>query len=206
MVKVLVPVVAAALAAAAFSSPASARFYVFGSGMWTSVEDSDVSDSGLSGTLESESGWGFAGGVGYIIGPHLRSELEMSYRKNDLDRLTVRGFGLNASGAVSGDATVWAGMLNAIYDVGTWAGFTPYLGLGAGVATIDVDITAGGVSASESDLSFAYQGLAGVRYAVTQAVDVKAGYRYFSLLEPRFGTTSADYHSHNFELGVAFKF
>jgi opacity protein-like surface antigen len=207
MIKVLAPaVVAVAAAGLVTANPASAKFYIFGSGMWTSVQDADVQQgTGSAGTLEHETGWGIAGGVGYIIGPKLRSELEIGYRSNDVERLTVPAFNAPA-GAASGDVSVFSGMVSAYYDIVTWGPITPYLGAGVGFGNIDVDITVAGVNRTHSDTAFAYQGMAGIRYALTTSVDVKVGYRYFALLDPQFGSTESEYASHNVELGVAFKF
>jgi opacity protein-like surface antigen len=205
MIKVLAPAVAVAAAALAIASPASAKFYIFGTGSWTSVSDADTYQGGINGTLEHESGWGFAGGIGYIIGPKLRSELEIGYRTNDVERLSAPAFSVPA-GAATGDVSVFSGMVSAYYDIVTWGPITPYLGAGVGFGDIEVDITSGGVNRTHSDTAFAYQGMAGVRYAVTSAVDVKLGYRYFALLNPNFGPTESEYASHNVEFGVAFKF
>jgi opacity protein-like surface antigen len=205
MVKVLAPAVVATLATLACASPASAKFYIFGSGSWTNVEDADTQQGTSSGSLEHESGWGFAGGIGYIIGPKLRSEIEIGYRANDVERLTAAAFSV-APGTASGDVTVFSGMVSGYYDIVTWGPITPYLGAGVGFGNIDVDFTVGGQNSQHSDTAFAYQGMAGVRYALTSAVDLKVGYRYFALLNPTFGPTESEYASHNIELGVAFKF
>jgi opacity protein-like surface antigen len=206
MTKVLGPVVAAVAAALAVASPAAAKFYVFGTGSWASLEDSDVQQgTAPAGTLEHESGWAFAGGIGYIIGPKLRSELELGYRSNDVERLTVPAFGVPA-GAATGDVSVFSGMVSAYYDIVTWGPITPYLGAGVGFGSIDLDITSAGVNSTRSDTAFAYQGMAGIRYAVTSSLDLKLGYRYFALLDPQLGSTEYEYATHNVEFGAAFKF
>jgi opacity protein-like surface antigen len=206
MTKVLAPAVTAVVAALAVANPASAKFYIFGSGSWTSVQDADVQQgTAPAGSLEHESGWAFTGGIGYIIGPKLRSELELGYRTNDVERLTVPAFGVPA-GTANGDVSVFSGMVSAYYDVVTWGPITPYLGAGVGFGNIDVDITVAGVNTQRSDTSFAYQGMAGIRYALTSSVDLKLGYRYFALLDPQLGSTESEYKSHNVEFGIAFKF
>jgi opacity protein-like surface antigen len=206
MTKVLVPAVTAVVGALALASPASAKFYVFGNVSWASLEDTEVQQgTAPAGTMENESGWAFTGGIGYIIGPKMRSELEIGYRSNDVERLTVPAFGVPA-GAATGDVSVFSGMVSAYYDIVTWGPVTPYLGAGVGFGNIDLDITSAGVNSQRSDTAFAYQGMAGIRYALTSSLDLKLGYRYFALLDPQIGSTESEYATHNVELGVAFKF
>jgi opacity protein-like surface antigen len=202
-------VVAAAALVAGFGGPAAAQWYVSGSGMYVMVEDSDLTDStlpGAKGTLSSDGGPGFTFAFGHAWANGFRAEIEGAYRRNDLDTMTITAFGLTATGAVGGDATVWSGMANAYYDFKTGSAFTPYIGAGAGVGNIDLDVTAGGASSSDSDTVFAYQFMGGVKYALTERVDLRVGYRYFALSDPQFGTTEGTYHSHNIEIGASFKF
>jgi hypothetical protein len=62
-------------------------------------------------------------------------------------------------------------MANALLDGDFGGGFGGYIGGGAGRAWADL----GG----DSDNAWAYQGIAGIRYAVSPNVDVGLKYRYF---------------------------
>ena len=205
----LVAAAATAAAMAAASSPAAAQWYVSGSGMYVMTDDSDLTDSslpGVTGTLSANDGGGFTFALGYSWNMGLRAEFEGAYRNNGLDRLTLRAFGLTATGAASGETSVWSGMANAYYDFKTSSPFTPYVGAGLGFANVNVDITVAGVNANSEDTTFAYQLMGGVKYALTREIDLRMGYRYFALDDPQFGTTTGTYHSHNIEFGASYKF
>jgi len=109
-------------------------------------------------------------------------------------------------------------MLNLLYDIGTGTAFTPYLGLGAGWAFLD----AGGVrslngnrTVNGSDNKFAYQGIAGVAYGLSDQLKLTLDYRYFATLDPKYSaktqagvSTSVDseYSAHSLLLGLRYHF
>ena len=150
--------------------------YISAFGGWNNVEDNNAPDT--------DGGW--LGGV--AVGGKTkwaRAELEASYRNNDID------------GATGGDVDSTALMANAYYDLDNDTRFTPYVGAGIGVAHVDFD-TVGGDESTE----FAYQGIAGVTYAVDQNWHVGAEYRYFATTE----VDSTDYDNHAVVANVRYQF
>src|SRR3546814_19180655 len=74
-------------------------------------------------------------------------------------------------------------MVNALYDFDTGTPFTPYAGVGIGAARTKVkDI--------DSKTLFAYQGILGVSYDVTDELKAYLDYRYFATADLQ-GTTPA---------------
>lgn len=179
-------------------------FQVLGS--LVNVEDSDISAGAVSGTLETDNGFGLSGALGYHITKDIRGELEIAYREADPDRLTVSAFGLTAAGAVGGEFSEIAVMANLYYDIQTSSKFTPYVGVGIGGSRLDIELTAGGATSESDDTVFAYQAMAGVKYAVADNGSLVFGYRYHATQDPDFGGTDAEYASHNFEAGFVINF
>lgn len=78
---------------------------------------------------------------------------------------------------------------NIYFDLGTWAGFTPYVGGGAGVTSMTseqyVDITLAAPSATITGpakvLNFTWGVMAGVAYQVQPNWMIDVGYRYLHL-------------------------
>lgn len=208
----------AALLVSGMSGAALAQskgFYVGGALGYTSLRDADVRGSGINRTDSYESALSGAGTLGFAHGNGIRTEIELSRRENDVDRVTGTGAGTGA-GAIAATS----GMLNLIYDLRAGASLTPYIGIGAGLAYFSGDgarsTAAGTGSIKGSDTEFAYQAIAGIAFAVTERVSLALDYRYLSTfqepdLDLRFASgasrsVSVDYASHSFMLGLRYQF
>ncbi len=91
-----------------------------------------------------------------------------------------------------------AALVNAYYDLPSFAGFTPYVGGGVGVARNEVGTTTLSLNSNGATVAtlsgntttqFAWQASAGVAYSILPAVALDFGYRYFDAGEGRSGTT-----------------
>jgi OmpA-OmpF porin, OOP family len=154
--------------------PSSAGFYVGGEG-------------GLNWLLNSrgdqfDTGYGVGGKVGYdFVGP--RVELELLYRNNAARGGVPTPFGIApARGQINQLST----MVNGLYDFLPGAKITPYVGAGLGIAFADPTI----VGCTMCSTQFAYQGIVGVGYNVTQNWRVDLDGRYYGTTNP--GTYSND--------------
>ena len=172
------------------------------------ARDADVSGTGIDTSVEYDTGWAGVGSVGYGFGNGLRLELELGYRDNDVDSISGQANG-------GGSTNVWSGMLNLLYDVSTGTPFTPYLGAGIGYARVkfkDVGpVNGAGATIDDSDNVFAYQGILGVAYGLTENLKLALDYRYFGTQDPEFTTstgTSVDgeYAAHTVLLGLRWEF
>jgi opacity protein-like surface antigen len=109
------------------------------------------------------------------------------------------------------------GLVNAYFDMGTWSGFTPYVGVGAGMSLITsqtfVDDNQVGSRGKSHNMTWA--AMAGVSYQVAPQWVVDVGYRYLSfgnlgrpegsgaiLIAPAFNNLT----SQEVRLGVRFLF
>lgn len=145
--------------------------------------------SGPVGTasLETQTNDGYAVGaaLGRYMNFNLRSELEFAYRNNSFANATLTsGFGSFASN-LDGKINAFSGMYNLYYDFGSIGsmGLQPYVGAGAGFAFINTDIRPTGipVALTTESSTFAYQGMAGVAFQLSNNIDLFTEYRIFGL-------------------------
>ena len=169
------------------------------------LEDSDISGTGLDTEADFDAGFAVKAAIGNALSSGWRFEAEVAYRQNDADDVGGSGAG--------GDVSAWSLMGNALYDFKTGGRFTPYIGVGAGVAGIDWNnvTPVGGGSVDDNDTVFAYQGIAGVAYTVNDNVKLTLDYRYFATEEPDLTTSSgtnfdAEYRSHSIMVGLRWTF
>jgi opacity protein-like surface antigen len=79
-------------------------------------------------------------------------------------------------------------LANGYFDIGTWYGFTPFIGAGVGFADnffrglTDMGEAGGfGFAADNSSFSFAWAAMAGIGYSVTPNLRLEIGYRHLDM-------------------------
>jgi opacity protein-like surface antigen len=189
-----------------FSAPVCSAegLYVSGNLGFAMASDSDLTDStvpGITVNTEFDTGLAFGAALGYNFS-RFRVEGEISYQKNDVDKIGAQGVFLDATG----DARALSFLINGYYDFKNRSAFTPYISAGLGFAQVefnDLDISGLGFSgSSDEDTVFAYQIGIGVGYAVTEKVTIDVKYRYFDTEDSEYDTTEAEFTSNNFLFGV----
>lgn len=202
-------VIAMCLALVLAAAPASASGpYVGGQAGVVFLSDADISDpSGLTATAEFDTGFGL-GLVGGYDFDMFRLEGELFYKTNGIDQIT-----LGLSAPADGDFTTLGLMVNAYYDFRTATPVTPYIGAGLGMAQVSAeDVTVGGtLVADDDDMVFSYQLIAGIGYAVSNAVTLDLAYKYLGTADPSLTDVDGapfdtEYNSHNVVLGLRYKF
>jgi opacity protein-like surface antigen len=186
---------ASAVAAAAFASPAAARdgspyIGIEGGAVFGAESDFDVAvDDGTAVTeyddafeLDYKTGWELDAIAGYDFG-FIRAEGEIGYKRVKIDEIEVSDALLtDLETAVGGPvviddfdlsekASVFSGMVNLLADFGNEDGISFYGGGGFGRARVKV--------LDDKDSAWAWQLIAGVRSAISDTVDVGVKYRYF---------------------------
>jgi OmpA-OmpF porin, OOP family len=215
-----------AIAASFVCSPAEARdgqVYVELDAGAVSInkQSLDIGTLPDAATIKSGKGYDIGAVIGYDFGK-FRVEAEGSSRSADANSINVvgggvpltsaaiaTGFGLRGTG---GQTTTQSLMANAMLDLGSDDGIQGFLGGGVGIAKTRVtNFIVDPVWLKDSDSGFAWQALAGVRYPVTDNVDIGLKYRFFNAsksdLVDRFGRTvgtSAQSHSVLFSIGYNF--
>jgi opacity protein-like surface antigen len=152
-----------------------ADYITYGSG--TPVPGSKSFDFG-----KLEASWSAGAGIGYQANRYLRADLTADYWfKSDFRGQT------SDHTAVSTDRSSMSAFLllaNAYADLGTYYGFTPYVGAGIGGARVKWDSlhnTYGHVSdhhKGATEWRFAYALMAGASYCLTSNLQADLGYRY----------------------------
>ena len=147
----------------------------------------------------------FGAGVGYRFSKKLRADLTADYRTDaEFDATTPGG------AAVSSEVNGLAVMLNGYYDIGTFEGFTPYLGGGVGIVRLETTEQAGTMAAGDTSTNFAWA------LNVGSAIDLgndentlaDVSYRFVSLgkFKQQDGTTYDDLMVHEFRAGLRHHF
>lgn len=170
------------------------------------ADDADINGTGIATDADLDSGLVAIPTIGYRYGNGFRTEFEGAYRESDVDSL---------SGVVGGTGDVESKslMANLVYEVNTNTRFKPYFGGGLGIARVDYDGIApvGGGTINDEDEVFAYQGIAGISYWLSEALEIAAEYRYFATEDPDFTTSTGvgvegEYDSHGVLFGLRWNF
>jgi len=136
-----------------------------------------------------DAGYAVFGAAGYGIDAW-RVEVEGGFRQNDIGSYEKSSWKRSrmvpdASGELS-EASV---MVNIIYDVPLFERFSLSVGLGAGADYAHFQLDTPWAPVDEEDLHFAYQGLAGLNYALTEMTVVFVNYRFANVRDIRFDPT-----------------
>ncbi|MFP4313134.1 MAG: outer membrane protein [Alphaproteobacteria bacterium] len=155
----------------------------------------------ISGTADINNAPSFAGALGLRLSKNLRTEAELSYRKNDIDSLSGN-FGRSDIG---GDLSGWLGLINLYYDFDLDWKIKPYLSAGLGLGYYDADVVSlNGARFSDDAYGFTWQAGAGLQYRSGDKWFWTAGYRYLDSADLEFGDLDLDYNSHEIRLGVSY--
>jgi len=114
-------------------------------------------------------------GVGYNINDSWAAELETGVLWNSIDQ--VDAVKLTTTHETFDIYTIPV-MANIIYKVPLKCSLTPYVGVGVGGATSIASYTRPGLDSSDADFNYAYQAMAGVKYALTKHISLGVGYKF----------------------------
>lgn len=150
---------------------------------------------------------GGTGAVGVQLNEHFRAEGEFAYRTNQVYYLK-NGNGTYAS-AANGDISSAALMANGYYDFTTDSSLKPYIGAGIGMAQVDAEYkNFGAVLESASEMLFAYQGIVGTNYEISDDFGLFLEYKYFATSDIEIGAAGAEgnYDNHSVFAGIKINF
>ena len=205
------------LAAIALTAPAASAApfqpYVSLFGGASFLNDLNViNSSGTHYTWKFNGGYILGGAVGVKWNDLLRTELELSHAvwtANHWSKTYDGGY----NGAASGNLTATYLLGNVWLDVPTNSMVTPYVGGGLGVGWANANVTGdNGAQLLGGNSGLAFQLGAGLKFAVSESVDVDLGYRFKDLTNITFSDqngnpwTPTNLVSHNFQLGLTLKF
>ena len=163
-------------------------------------------------TWNFNGGYNLGGAVGVKWNDLLRTELELSHSVWSANHWTHTGDG-GYAGAASGNLQATYLLGNVWFDVATNSMVTPYIGGGLGVGWANANVTPGkGYQLLGGNSGFAFQLGAGLKFAVSESVDIDLGYRFKDITNITFSDqygnpwSPTNLVSHNFQLGVTLKF
>ncbi len=195
--------------ALAQSSPHAKGFYVGGAlgaslagDLDAKVNSTSIGLNSNNATFQMDTGYAVLGAVGYAYGNGLRVEIEPGYRRNGIDRVSTAAGNTGLSGRLEN----LSAMLNALYDIDIGSPLVPYIGAGVGGSRVSGKVDGEG----ESKWKMAYQGIAGVGYALNRDVKLDLSYRYFATADVKasadVGTIEYENRSHSLMLGLRYQF
>lgn len=166
-------------------------------------------------------------GFGYEHSERFRLDLTGEYRsKAEFQAVDVNGAG--QTNELTGKKSEWLFLANGYWDIGTFRGFTPYVGAGIGTANVHLDafkdvnqVTNGLATANDNDeWNFAWALHAGFSYDIAPDLAFDFGYRYTHMGDAKTGLFSAydgsftnapatkleDISSHDIHMGLRWSF
>jgi opacity protein-like surface antigen len=149
-----------------------------------------------------DTGWAIVATLGYAL-QGWRVEGEVAWRSNDKDQFT-------APLPSTGDLDELTAMFNLTYEIPLAERFGLTVGGGAGVDYAMLEIA----GLDDSDINFAYQGIAALNYGISDSTEVTLAYRYLHVLDPEFDERTNpgiivrfdDFSKHALTLGVRYTF
>ncbi|NJN30156.1 MAG: porin family protein [Synechococcales cyanobacterium RM1_1_8] len=178
----------------------------------------------FSVSIDSSTGFGLSGAVGYRFNRNFRTELELGYNRNTINQLEVSDITINLSNDfayptlalpiplsvtypgfkadLDGKLETWTVMASGYCDIDTNRNFKPYLGGGIGIA----NLSASGINAdipglnqrlelNDNSASFIFQVKAGAAYQISDRGLVSLGYRLQSLPGQSFEADGIEFDS-----------
>ncbi len=168
-----------------------------------------------------DSGWALTGAFGYDF-DGFRTEFELGYQQSNFKETTWSSHWNNnivtwgSTSLLDYDLTATTYLVNGYYDFKNNSGFTPFLGAGMGMATVELNNFSRGASYLGGDVDdtvFAYQFIGGVSYAFNKNFAMDLTYRYVGAADPTYDSgdgfntkIDSEFGSNNFLLGGRFTF
>ncbi len=124
-------------------------------------------------------------GIGHRFGDWFRGDMTLEYAaKANLRGGTVGPCGPGTCATVErADLQMFSLMANGYADLGFYDGFSPYVGVGAGLSYLNWDYNGGLGNFSNEDVRFTYALMAGLSYDVDANWTIDAGYRFLNVPE-----------------------
>jgi OOP family OmpA-OmpF porin len=165
--------------------------------------------------ISLDDGFVIGGAIGMVFNENIRFDVEVAHSENEFGD-TLNSATLGPFTTTDGDlqittilANVW---LNANMDI-----VDPYVGGGVGIGFVDGDLTVlNGVPTDVfdgSDVGFAAQVGAGLRFPVSDSFEIDVGYRLRAVFDVEldsaiagFDNSAEDFYTHSFQVGVNITF
>lgn len=162
--------------------------------------------------IDLDNGFLVGGAVGAYFNSWVRGEVEVSYAKWNAQTV-YDTYDSTEFGADGGIDALYV-LTNVWFDI-DMGSFTPYAGGGIGGAKVNIDVDSGSIYNPDSqEWAFAYQAGGGLKYELTDAIDIDLAYRYRAIMDFNGDdpgddgdlqfADGLDLKSHNVTLGMIF--
>jgi len=192
------------------STPQKYSLYLRGYGGMSKVQGMEYDINAGEIRNEHERGNIVSGAIGLDMGNNFMAEVEIARRSSDIKKQSLLGVSLPNS---SGNTSSTAFMVNGYYETPTDSMFRPYVGLGMGIADVTLEEHKTGATTLVNDGQnvFAYQGMGGLAFNVSDNFTIFGEYRYFATHPVQVTTATnttheAAYETHNILAGVKYRF
>ena len=158
------------------------------------------------GKITFDPGFRFDVSGGYSFYDTVRVGLETGWLYNSINELKSGGLTLSPNAAFGSDVSYWQVPIlgNVIFTPPTRSIFRPYIGAGVGGVA---SIIEGSAINTESDFTFAYEGIAGFAFAIAPQMDFGVGYKFLGTLDHTFDTIKTrEAYSHSILASFTFRF
>lgn len=186
-----------------YSPPEGAGLYLRAGLGGTLLEDGKLTDFGgvADNRIEYEVGIVAQGAVGYAFNQYLATELEFGFIGAEIDSVS----GLFADNTYLYNMPMLANVVFSFPIPQTVV--VPYVGVGAGGAVTVFDTDGFGDNSvmlfgNDSDVVFAWQAFAGLRFELNDHMSLGLGYKYFAADDASFKYGSAFPGGPDFKLGL----
>jgi opacity protein-like surface antigen len=157
-----------------------------GGGAWPADPGGFVTGLGQNTTNVSP---GFiVGGAGGYKFNAWRAEMELEYIQVGIKAINFYNTGTTIN--TNGTQSNLAGMVNGYYDIATGSPWVPYVGFGVGIADLGMNgiqnASTGKSILNTSAVTFAFQGMLGVKYYINSQWAAGAEFRYFKTPDGAF--------------------
>jgi opacity protein-like surface antigen len=175
---------------------------------------------GLSGRVEAEPGFNVGGAIGTKFLENFRTEINIGYRQNDVDRIAIQAGDNDGKGTTS----MIHVLANAYAEYDFDLFVIPYFGLGVGWGMIEIDAhnKSDTLQIDSDDHAFIWNAMAGVSIPVKDASNPERttttfsfGYRYLQSEDLNFRARIAgigarqvdsEYDAHELVFGIRYHF
>ena len=131
---------------------------------------------GLSGSIRSSAGFNVGGAIGTRFLEHFRTEINVGYRQNQVQRFAIQPGSKDGKGTLS----MIHVLANAYAEYDFGLGVIPYFGLGAGYGLVQIDAhnKSKTLQIDSDDNAFLWNAMVGVNVPFSDVTTFSLGYRY----------------------------
>lgn len=168
---------------------------------------------GLSGSVQSTTGFNVGGAIGTRFLEHFRTEINVGYRRNVVENIAIQA-GVNDG---KGSMSMIHALVNAYAEYDFDLGVIPYFGLGVGYGQVRIDAhnKPDTFQMDAKDDAFLWNLMGGVSVPFSDVTTFSLGYRYLATEDLNFRADIAgiggrqvdsEYDAHELVLGIRYSF